>query len=123
MKHSLEGEGGSLSAGRRPRLGPVGVCRQWGPAVLLTLGLAVVAVVSAAMPRQGHTLAVIMPPWQGFPQAARAVAHGGGAIKSVGAWDWIVATDLSGARDVAMLYQQGAWLVVDASAAKGCLGL
>lgn len=91
--------------------------------MVLTVSLALVVSIATLWPKNGRTVAAIMPPGQGFDQAAAVVSAAGGAIKAVGGWGGVVITDLTGLDGADRLLENGAWLVIDAAAAKGCFGL
>lgn len=99
------------------------VWHRWAPAALLTLGLALSGLLASATPQDGHAVAVILPPWHSFADAATTVAAAGGTIKGTGLWDSIVTTSLEGPDGAERLRHNGAWLVIDAAAARGCLTL
>lgn len=83
---------------------------------LAAILIALVPLGLLAMPTS-RTVAVLGSPGQNM---AALVAGAGGSILSMGGWsNIIVATD--GPPDlVARLYASGAWLVIDASEARGC---
>lgn len=97
--------------------------RMAAPAVFLTLFVAIGGAAAALQPRGDRPVAVVMTPWQDFGSAAAAVGRAGGAIKSVGGVDWIVVTDRGGRAFIESLRRHGAFLVIDAEAAQGCLSL
>lgn len=89
----------------------------------LTAFVMVLGLVAAVMPRGQGRVAVIGAPSGGFSEASAIVGAAGGAVVSGGGVPWIVIAD--GARDadafVSDLYAAGAWAVLDAEAAQGCL--
>lgn len=91
------------------------------PAIGLTLATSVAGAATAVQPRDDRPVAVVMAPWADFGHAATVIAEAGGRIKAAGGVEWIVVTDRGGADFVDALHRAGAWLVIDAEAARGCL--
>jgi len=88
----------------------------FGSACGLAVALAALAV--AAWPRPGRPAAAFFAAGISQPAMARAVADAGGALVAFGPRS-VIAADMD---RPSALYAAGAWLVVDASFARLCLG-
>ena len=90
------------------------------PAAALTLAVAVGGIFTALSPRDGRTVAIVIPPGQSAGAVFSAVAATGVSLTDTAAGGRIVFTSATG-EQAAALRAAGALLVIDAMFARGCL--
>ena len=95
--------------------------KTYGPALLLSLTILALGLIIGLMPRDDTRVAVVAAPWSGLAGASHIIDAADGRILSIGRLPWIVVTDRGDQAFIDRLYSAGAWAVLDARAAQGCL--
>jgi len=94
----------------------------WPAGLLLAVSLAATAALHLAPSETAGMVAAWFPPGVSSGDAVRRIAEADGRLVTAGGMSgvWIVHSDQAGF--ASRLYGAGAWLVVDAEGASGCLG-